>query len=299
MPRCYDLTFEANSLTLYLSLEKWVIEPLKELLLAETRFNEYFFKEHGGDKSIFMDFAVPNKSFGYKNSFIWHKENEHEFIYKHQIQPMIVQGDQTCPKCEGTKIDKDSHFACYTCRKTGKEFIHTDYNINDFMLSLYPVINSLNKALIQSSCDNEGEKYWKPKTRRKQNMAFDYTDSIGICNCRIYAWISNSLRDFTKKMTAEDDQKVVNAMGKVEGFVYLREITPSYGFELFNSEEHLMLRVPGNACSLSTRNHGIAWLDYNIGINLYPHNIDTRFQQLSFLAGLAKINHLYKDKVKK
>jgi hypothetical protein len=85
-------------------------------------------------------------------------------------------------------------------------------------------------------------------------------------------------------------EAVVDAMKKADNHMWPSDTR--YGrFEvLFRKPKWLNLDVPGNACSLDPGGYHDESLEH--GYTLHPHNVDSSLQQLTFLAGLAKLHDL-------
>jgi hypothetical protein len=89
-------------------------------------------------------------------------------------------------------------------------------------------------------------------------------------------------------------QPVVDAMKKASEHMWPRSSSHGRFEALFQKPKRLTLSVPGDACILSRGDfYDDASLDK--GYTLHPHNIDSSLQQLTFLAGLAKLHDLVRE----
>jgi hypothetical protein len=85
-------------------------------------------------------------------------------------------------------------------------------------------------------------------------------------------------------------QPVVDAMKKAYLHMWPEKSTWGRFGALFRKPKRLDLKVPGDACDLGTEWSNHEGLDE--GYTLEPHNVDSSLQQLTFIAGLAKLHDL-------
>ena len=88
-------------------------------------------------------------------------------------------------------------------------------------------------------------------------------------------------------------EPIIEAMRKTEETLLLRQIEKYY-FRFCGEEDgRFWFQVPGNACDLGTSSNGMSMFTDEIGKTLYPHNVDTRFQQIEFIVGLSVLGDLF------
>ena len=290
LPRCYNFSFDIETMTLFLKIQKWIALEIQKLLRAETGLMEnYMYKTYGGDKKLFANFGEKGQSFGYDNSILWHQETDDEIIYAYTLRPVIEQTEKLCERCHGTKIDFLSH-PCNECRQTGKKHIGSKFHFSQGLLSLYPIVKFANIALLESYLEKD-KRQWNPQTNKKQLVAIEWSDTTGRHNCSMVAWVDNIVSMWIKVIPNHEVEGVALAMHKTEEILLLRKIDKNYfRFERYG-DDLFSLQVPGNACSLDISSHGMGMFGC-YGKTLQPHNIDHRFQQMEFIVGLAVINDL-------
>ncbi len=294
LPLCYRFSFNVETMTLFLKIQKWMITEMQNHLRAETLLMQYLYKTYGGDKTLFASFGEHGQSFGWKNSIIWSGETDDEIIYSYTLCPVIEQTDEVCERCKGTKIDFLEH-PCDECRTTGKKHVPSNNHFSDGMLSLYPIIRFANGALLDH-CISDKTSVWKPETNKKQKVAIEWTDTTGMHNCSMSAWVDHSVIAEIDNFSDDKIKDVIVAMKKTEEVLLLREASQhSFRFGCYN--DYFGFEVPGNACTLWMSSSGLGMFG-GIGDTLQPHNIDNRFQQIEFIVGLAVLNDILEKDMK-
>ncbi len=293
LPRAYQFSFDIKTMTLFLSIEKWTIKEIHRILRNQTNIMDFMYKTYGGDRELFIPFGEKGQSFGYQKSIDWVSENDYEIIYCHKIGPTSYQTQEICERCNGTKIDFLEH-PCRQCHETGKKFALHEKSFSDALLSLYPIIRLLNMALLENCIDmkkDEERKWIAPKNERKQLSSVHYTDSSGRHNCGIEAWIDEDIMSFIKEIENEKTLPIREAMQKTEETLLSRKKDiRDFSFELYY-ENVFSFQVPGEACALGTSLHGIGMFG-SFGHTLHCHNVDDRFQQITFIVGLAVLSDM-------
>ena len=291
LPLCYRFSFNIETMTLSLIIQKWLIPELQKRLRGETLLMDYMYREYGGDKSLFIS-CGEKSSFGYDNAIQFLSETDTEIMYGYTLTPVIEPTEEVCDRCNGTKID---HFdyPCNDCRATGKKHVQSKRHFQQGMLSLYPVVMFLNGALLDN-CTDKNDHDWKSETNEKQLIAIEWSDTTGMHNCSISAWFDDSVYECFKKSSDTELKHATNAMAFAEE-VLLRRDPDVYSRRLFRFDfydgTHFGFQVPGNACTLGTSSHTHGMFG-SIGKTLSPHNVDNRFQQIEFIIGLAVLNDL-------
>jgi len=147
--------------------------------------------------------------------------------------------------------------------------------------------------LIENSGTGKILNHWVlPKTEQKQLIAIDWSDTSGIHNCGISAWVDNDVVTWVKEAPNSDAEIIANAMYKTEKLLLLNK--PSlydFSFQCYG-ENRFGFHVPGDACDLSVNTYGTGLLPTSCGVNLSDHNVDHRFQQIEFIVGLSVMNDL-------
>lgn len=291
LPLCYRFSFDIETMTLSLLIQKWLIPELQNRLRGETVLMDYIYQTHGGDKSLFAAFGE-QVSFGYNNAIQFLSETDTEIVYGYTFTPVIEPTDDVCEECNGTKINHFEH-PCYDCRETGKKHIQSKRHFQDGMLSLYPIVRFLNGALLDN-CIDKNDHDWIIETKEKQLVAIEWTDTTGIHNCSISAWTDNSVCERLAQVSDTEIQYMTDTIAHLEEVLLCKEPDPrsrrSFRFS-FYGDTHFGFQIPGNACTLGTSSHGMGMFG-SIGRTLHPHNVDNRFQQIEFIVGLAVLNDL-------
>ena len=102
LPRCYSFSFDAETVTLYFKVQKWIVPTLQKQLLTE-------------DNKIYTGFGLKGKAFGLNNILQWHEETEEELIYSYKLVPALERTNLSCLSCGGKKKSK-----CYESGNTKK-----------------------------------------------------------------------------------------------------------------------------------------------------------------------------------
>lgn len=84
-------------------------------------------------------------------------------------------------------------------------------------------------------------------------------------------------------------QPVIQAMKEVHGYMWEGTSRNDRFGAFCRQPKYINLDVPGDACDLSPDDHNQNMTE---GYTLVPHNVDSGLQQLTFLAGLAKLHDL-------
>lgn len=203
--------------------------------------------------------------------------------------------DEICEKCNGTKIDSIGR-DCYECHRTGKKHIFSKHHFSDALISLCSVVRLANMALLESCIEDKEKRNFFPQTDKKQLIAVEWSDTTGMCNCWISAWVDDSVLEWVKNAPNSDAKFITDAMQKTEEVLLSRKMD-TYDFRFwYNTEDLFGFQVPGNACTLSTCKYGMGMFG-NVGKTLSPHNVDHRFQQADFIVGLAVLNDLVEKSI--
>lgn len=139
---------------------------------------------------------------------------------------------------------------------------------------------------------------WKtPQLMIIQSMSLEHDLHGG----SIWATLTPEMMKFVGKQAAGTQfVEIERAMYRASQHMFasiLHEDKRSYRARCWDSKK-ISLEVPGNACDLSPSD--IYDKDLQHGYTLCPHNVDSSFQQLAFLIGLAKLHELaQKDLYKK
>jgi hypothetical protein len=121
LPRTYGLSWDAKSFSLLFRIEKRMIPLIKKFLNMETPLIAELCKDYPVVPN-FDSFAHAHQAFGFDNTFVYEREDEHELVYRFALKPVMYQSDETCTECDGTKISIFSNLPCRACRQTGKEY---------------------------------------------------------------------------------------------------------------------------------------------------------------------------------
>ncbi|MEI6022584.1 MAG: hypothetical protein WCQ32_01960 [bacterium] len=291
LPLCYRFSFNIETMTLSLIIQKWLMPELQKRLRAETLLMDYMYREYGGDKTVFAS-CGEQLSFGYENAIQFLFETDTEIAYGYTFTPVIEPTEEICDRCNGTKIDHFEH-PCNDCRATGKKHVQSKRHFQQGMLSLCPIVRFLNGALLDN-CTDKNDHDWKSETNEKQLIALEWTDTTGMHNCSISAWTDDFVFEWLKQASDIELQQMTYTMARVEE-VLLRKDPDAYSRRLFRFDfydgTHFGFQAPGNACTLGTSSYTSGMFG-SIGKTLSPHNVDNRFQQIEFIVGLAVLNDL-------
>ena len=288
LPLCYSFSFDIETMTLFLKIQKWLVPDIKKFLSDNNLLMQYMQKTYAYSKEIYVDFGEKGKNFGSNQSIIWDSETDEEIVYKYTLTPVIEITEEICEKCNGTKMDFFSR-PCHECRETGKKHIDSKDRFSTGMLSMYPIVRFLNMVLLDQ-CYNKDQSF-KSGTDKKQMVAMEWSDTSGMHNCSMVGWVDDSVLDWVKIVPNEETKVIVSAMRKTEETLLLTK-PPEYYFRfLMYGDNQFGFEIPGNACSLSTDSHGMGWFG-GVGKTLTPHNVDHRFHQIEFIVGLAVMTGL-------
>lgn len=289
LPRCYSFSFDIDTVTLFLKIQKWAIPELQRYLKADNLLMKYLKITHNGDKAFFDNFGKIGQNFGFEESICFSKETDDEIIYSYRLNSVFKITDQTCKDCEGTG-KAYSNGKCFVCRGTGKQHVQSQKHFSTCLLSLWPIIRFANNAL-HSQCMEDNVSDWQPNTEKKQMVAVEWSDTSGMCNCSITAWVDESVLHIIEKISDNEVQSIIQAMHKTEETLLAVKTNEKYFRFNHYTEDTFGFKVPGNACTLALEPCGVGMFG-GIGKTLSHHNVDTRFQQIEFIVGLSVLSDL-------
>lgn len=288
LPRCYSFSFDVETMTLFLKIQKWAVPDMQAYFRNERSMADMY-ASYGGDNKLFVPFGEKDQPFGWDDSIVWHGETEDEIVYSYTITPTVEQTDEICSDCKGTKKGKFLDYPCRPCRATGKKYIPAKRQFTRGLLSLQPVIREAGIALLRE-CGKQDKPGWVPPTKKKQTVAMVWTHTAGMGNCSMTAWVDEKAAKKIPKLPDAKIKEVIDAMQRTEMVLDLRERN-IYGYRFdCHSEDVFGLQVPGDACHLMKGRMGGLGMFGSIGKTMQPHNVDNRYQQFEFLVGLAKMN---------
>lgn len=289
LPLCYSFSFDIETMTLYLKIQKWIIPFLQNFFKKDSPLMGYMHRTYKGSKILFENFGLNGKSFGWNNAIEWVNENETGITYSYMFVPAMIPTEKTCKRCHGTKIDFLDH-ECHDCYGTGKKYVLNNKNYSECLLSLFPIMEVVNAVLLNQSVDDNTFTFAKPETDSNQLIAIQWSDTSGMYNCSLCAWFDDAVVEWMKSVPDEEVLIVSEAMQKVEEHILQRK-AHSFDFKFtFHSERQFGLHIPGNACDLCS--YESLGMFGSLGKTLSPHNLDSRIQQTEFIVGLAMINDL-------
>jgi hypothetical protein len=137
----------------------------------------------------------------------------------------------------------------------------------------------------------EGDTQWtKPQLMVVEGICLP-TEEMRMCLGSLSVSLSPKvIRWLSKQPKNKHLEPVIDAM-KNASRVMWESSSDRGGFgALVRESKWLHLDVPGNACGLDPESHDDESLD--VGYTLEPHNVDSSLQQLTLLAGLAKLHDL-------
>ncbi len=246
LPLCYRLSFDIETMTLYLKIQKWIVPRIQDCTRNDVPLMDYLYKTYGGDKTLFSGFGESGKSFGWNDSIKWFRETEDEIVYSYRLRPLV---------------EIQEHFTLG-------------------LLSLYPIIRMSNFAMLDPL-----------ENGKNQLVAMEWSDTSGINNCSMDAWVDDFVLVAIKELSDSDMKTISLAMHKTEEVLFCTK-SDGYNFRFGRYGEGLFgFQVTGHACTLNTSISGVG-LFSNVGRTLSPHNIDNSFQQLYFIVGLAVLHEL-------
>jgi hypothetical protein len=279
LPRTYGLSWDAKSFSLLFRIEKRMIPLIKKFLNMETPLIAELCKDYPVVPN-FDSFAHAHQAFGFDNTFVYEREDEHELVYRFALKPVMYQSDETCTECDGTKISIFSNLPCRACRQTGKEYrpVENTYFTSGmrtyFLLSWF-----LSAQLLHEHVEN-----LEPTIRRQIiNIEISYT--TGIHNCWIAGWAADEVFEWISHASDTMGEEIANVMFVLENFLYgyTKENNMSFRF-ILGDNNNFWLQVPGSAATLgSERGMNL----YKTGRPLFPHNIDHRANQMYLIAGMT------------
>lgn len=245
---------------------------------------EYFYRETEMEINIFENFGKKNKNFGINNSIIYNGETETELTYYYMLTQADKKTDEICPQCDGSgKFIND--LDCVPCHGTGNKHVTAYHHFSDFLISLYPIIKFANLALMKGH-EKEESSGLNVDNQPRQKITVEYSLESVRNECSMWGWLDEKI--FGQLKDIEKDA-VTSSMKEAERILRNREPDKyDYDFRIVD-KDIFYLQVPGDACTLGTSRHSVPRF-FNFGRQLEPHNIDSRFQQIYFLFGLAQIN---------
>ena len=280
LPRSYSLSWNAQECSLIIGIEKDMIKTLQQILNNPSLGRKNLLDLYQFSK--FGLFGKEGKPYGFENQFLYKGENNFEIIYEWKIPPVSIFTDEVCPQCNGSEDSRfDSMSPCYPCRGTGKALESTnDKHFLAGMVTFHQLTNVINMLF----CNKKFT-----KNSRKQVMTIEISHTSGMHRCYMSGWVDDSVLSYMETISESDENKIITAMKQSEDTVLVKD-SDRNDFELLvRSGGKFHLRAPGNACTFGTEG-GINFYDF--GHAVCPHNIDNRFQQLAFIAGMATIHDL-------
>lgn len=279
LSRTYGLSWDANNFSLLFKIEKRMIPALQEFLNMETRLIAQLCKDYPIVPN-FDSFAQPGQAFGFDDTFVYEREDEHNLIYRFALKPLMYQSEETCIECGGTKISTFSNMPCRACRETGKEYKRVeDTYFSPGMRTYFLLSWFLSAQLLHESAEN-----LQPTTRR-QIINIEISHTTGMHNCWIAGWAADEVFEWISHAPDAMAGEIANVMFLLENFLYgyTKENNMSFRF-ILGDKNNFWLQVPGSAATLGSE-RGLNL--YGTGRPLSPHNIDHRSNQMYLIAGMA------------
>jgi hypothetical protein len=180
------------------------------------------------------------------------------------------------------KIPKYTTTTCFYCDETGECKFHEKNNEFSFVraynisASWVVLCNFLRVCTTETSCDKAQLMMISPIVKRNMHG--------GSLNCLL----SKGAVDWLSLIQGSDSNivEVVEAMEKAYSKIFgPYEYTNTF-YAMVQNEGRLIMQCPGDACDLAPEEYAMEGKGYQ----LWPHNIDTPFQQMTFFAGLAALH---------
>lgn len=291
LPRIYRLGWDTPTATLFVSFNKEEIPKMKKWLDAPNRFMLELVKPLSENPINIESFGKP-VSFGFDDVFIFENENETEITYKWTLEPMRKIGNKKCTDCNGTGTHKINDRRCYKCRGGGKELEDVENNFHSGMFTLW-TLTKVADYLATSYISDEP----LPENKLEQDIMCLFSHTSGRHKCFSSGWISDEVLKWLVTIDEKQEKQIAEAMRKAEDLLLLKT-NDAHDFRVNIYEDgRFWLSVPGDACTLGPSTHGIN--TYQVGHMLFDHNVDHRFQQIAFIAGLAKTQDLFSKRISK
>ena len=271
-------------------LEIWFKNP--GLLIAD------FLKRN---KNFRFDFSHKSEGIGLNGRLIhWNDlffQSDYSFYYK--VPALSYFSDEPCEDCNGTRVKYSGWNGCFGCRQTGKKVesdVGAQENFHDFGMTMYILSRLMHSFALDWNEYKDTKKIHVPKNfADQQTMLFQISEKIGMCKAYMGAWLHNEVIKRVWEFDEKEDNNVRDAMYSVESKLHLmvKRESDMMSFRLNGniSTGNFWLEVPGSACTLGVEGDGLG-NSWGWGKILSPHNIDHRTAQISFLAGLAKLDEL-------
>ncbi len=274
-------------------------------------FITYFKEQLQNPGRVMADFLKRNPSFvfnseNYKegiglNKCLTHAGNDSlSAKFKFKILPLYKFTENKCENCNGTGESNFADGKCYECRGTGKEKVEdviVKSNFDDFCLTMYIFCKLIYYNVLKDSEHGENDEvgYFTNDIQAQQTMMYHFSEDTGQTIAYSSGWLHDGLIKKVLNFSRDEEKMVNQAMYKVEAILLMQD-SDGYerNFKIITNEDKFWLQVPGSACTLGIEDQSANFWDW--GKILSPHNVDHRFAQMSFMAGLAVIDGIAKNK---
>lgn len=282
-PTIYEISYqETNSLpVILLRIHQDFVAKTKINLknpIAESLMASYKFKSFSGDLG---------KNFGFNENIFYNGIQDEFSEFSVKIPEVKKISKEKCDFCKGSGKDEfDPKEKCDFCQGTGKNFV-CDWTTSDAISASLTV---LLREFEKYSFDN------KTSSLDPQLISLITGTAEGMDGCFLSAEIGKPLRWWlAEKVGKNTIPEMIKAMKatywKTMGY---RKFDETYFSTEVVNQGGLILECPPGGCSMVTKWDELSDIK---GYSLYSHACDNSAQQLTFIAGLAALYDLAKQKL--
>lgn len=292
IPRLLQVYWNSENSSFTCSVSELFSERIKSLTKDGVRLYE-FYKDKFGEFQLDQD-----DSFGFGGVMEKVVQCGGDASYRCELLTLKVASQNKCHFCKGKGKNPYSGDICYLCAGQKVEFVD-DVNASKIFSNFGATVSYLSRILHYTAMDwspssDSGVDFEDISLIEQQTMMF----GMPFDGKSMDAWLHKEVADMVRKFDDSERERVGKAMASVDGSVFpLHKTRSSHSFDyrLMQNDSSFWLMVPGSACTLGTEgDFGNLW---RWGVQLSPHNIDHRFSQLYFLAGLAEIDAIFREKI--
>ncbi len=280
IPAWYYLSWQDESAVLRLGVHVDFIAQCKVIPvtapIVEGLMKEFSFKTFCGDFSLDWGFDESFKRVGEKDSFV-----EFEIslpVYKNKT-------DKDCEKCDGTGESGIEGIRCSGCNGTGKKIIY-DAKKHHALPASFTLFSTFTRFVETKTSALFPQLLTVQTITQKGLHGGSLSAELSI---PVVKWLAYKFEG-ENSVLPEVVQAMKSAYSKMNGVLSDFEECCSFYAYVHTEYGWLNLICIGNACDM---NPGSRYMeDSNCGYELSCHNTDSPIQQLTFLAGLAKLYDL-------
>lgn len=291
MPCIYEISWNKKIPALILKIHKSIIETCPNLY--ESQYVVHFMREFGFrffdqfKKDLFGDLY-----FGFNGVFRKTGEKNNFWIFEIEIPAIKIKSNEACRYCEGTGEGDFVDGKCLHCDGEGVEEILDWKKINAISASFVIFFN-----LVFLRCEKGRETDCKFSQLILINSILEKKLHGGSLDGTYGLLLANFLASFasnTEIAEMETAMKIAwkKMFGKIDRITQLN-IYANVAYE----NGWLNVSCPGNACGLHPADN--LGPKHGRGYKFSCHNVDTAFQQITLIAGLAALCDKFRKENKK